>query len=134
MRFSRFGMLAALACGAAGAMTGDSVAPPFRGTWVPKQTACTSAPVRLLIGAKVVTFVNGAERAEFRKLDQCFTCLGRDVRNIAWLSTEAQGDSPFIITLDGSKKSSPAVSVDFSNDKPLGMRFPLGSAALKQCP
>ena len=65
-------MLTALACGAALAMTGDNVAVPFRGDWVPAKAACTS-PFKLVIDANVVTFVNGTQRAEFRKLEQCFS-------------------------------------------------------------
>ena len=125
--------LSALACGAALAMTGDSVAPPFRGTWVPAKASCEST-LRLVIDANVVTFVNGAQRAEFRKLEQCFSCMGRDVADMTLLSTDAMGDSPFMITLDGRKKAKPSVSADLGNDRKLAARFPLGNAALKKCP
>lgn len=125
-------VLPALACSAALAMTGESVAVAFRGDWVPAAAACTS-PLKLVIDANVVTFVNGAQRAEFRKLEQCFSCMGRDVQNVTLLSTEAMGDSPFMITLDGTKKSKPALSVELSNDKKLAARFPLGNASLKKC-
>jgi hypothetical protein len=125
--------LSALACGTVLAMTGDSVATPFRGTWVPAKASCES-PLRLVIDANVVTFVNGAQRAEFRKLDQCFSCMGREVSDMTLLSTDAMGDSPFMITLDGRKKSKPAVSADLGNDKKLAARFPLGNVALKKCP
>jgi len=57
----------ALACSAAVAMTGDHLAVAFRGDWVPAKAACTS-PLKLVIDANVVTFVNGAQRAEFVKL------------------------------------------------------------------
>jgi hypothetical protein len=77
--------------------------------------------------------VNGAQRAEYRQLEQCFTCMGRDVTNVTLLSTDAMGDSPFMIYLDASKKKA-SVRTDFSNDKQLGARFPLGTAALKHCP
>ena len=99
--------LSALACGTVLAMTGDSVAVPFRGTWVPAKATCDS-PLKLVIDANVVTFVNGTQRAEFRKLEQCFTCMGRDVKDMTLLSTDAMGDSPFMITLDGTKKASRA--------------------------
>ncbi|MGZ5657628.1 MAG: hypothetical protein ACXWJI_08465 [Caldimonas sp.] len=134
LRWSRKSLLAlsALACGAAVSMTGDSVAPAFRGEWIPAKAACTSS-LKVVIDAQAVTFVNGAQRAEYRKLEQCFSCMGRDVQEVTLLSTDAMGDSPFTITLDGRKKSKPAVSVDFSNDKNLGARFPLGTAALKKC-
>ena len=122
----------ALACGAAVAMTGDHVAVPFRGDWVPAKAACTS-PLKLVIDANVVTFVNGTQRAEFRKLEQCFSCMGQGVQDVTLLATEAMGDGPFMITLDGSKKSRPIVSVDLSNDKKLGAAYPLGSGALKKC-
>jgi hypothetical protein len=125
--------LSALACGAALAMTGDSVAVPFRGTWVPAKATCES-PLKLVIDANVVTFVNGTQRAEFKKLEQCFSCMGRDVQDMTLLSTEAMGDSPFMITLDGRKKARPGVGVDLSNDKKLAARFPLANAALKKCP
>ena len=124
--------LAALACATAMAMTGEHVAVAFRGDWVPAKAACTS-PLKLQIDANVVTFVNGNQRAEFRKLEQCFSCSGRDVQDVTLLSTEAMGDGPFMITLDGTKKARPAVSIDLSNDKKLGARFPLGTAALKKC-
>ena len=114
------------------AMTGGSVEAKFRGTWVPASAACTS-PLKLVIEANRVTFVNGAQRAEYRQLEQCFTCMGRDVDNVTLLSTDAMGDSPFLIYLDASKKQA-AVRTDFSNDKKLGGRFPFGPAALKPCP
>ena len=125
--------LSALACSAALAMTGDSVAVPFRGSWVPAKASCDS-PLKLVIDANVVTFVNGAQRAEFKKLEQCFSCMGRDVQDMTLLSTEAMGDSPFMITLDGRKKGKPGVGVDLGNDKKLAARFPLGNVALKKCP
>jgi hypothetical protein len=113
------------------AMTGGSVAAEFRGDWVPASAACTSS-LKLVIGANVVTFVNGGQRAEYRQLEQCFTCMGRDVDHVTLLSTDAMGDSPFMIYLDASKKK-PTVRVDFSNDRKLGARFPFGTAALKKC-
>ena len=121
----------ALASVTAHAMTGGSVDAKFRGTWVPASAACAS-PLKLVIEANTVTFVNGTQRAEYRQLEQCFTCMGRDVENVTLLSTDAMGDSPFMIYLDASQKK-PAVRTDFSNDKPLGARFPFGTAALKQC-
>ena len=80
----------------------------------------------------MVTFVKDADRAEFRKLEQCFTCMGHDVENITILSTDAMGDSPFMIYLDGSKRRA-AVTVEFPNDKKLGARFPFGTTPLKKC-
>lgn len=112
-------------------MTGGSVAPEFRGEWVPAKAACTS-PLKIIIEPTTVTFVNGSDRAEYRKLDQCFTCMGHDVKDITLLSTDAMGDSPFMIYLDGSKKKA-AVQVDFGNDKELGKRFPFGAGTLKKC-
>jgi hypothetical protein len=112
-------------------MTGGSVAAGFRGTWVPASAVCTS-PLKLVIEATLVTFVNGAQRAEYRQLEQCFTCMGRDADNVTLLSTDAMGDSPFLIYLDASKKK-PSVRIDFSNDKKLGTRFPFGTAVLKPC-
>ena len=117
------------------AMTGGSVEAKFRGTWVPAVAACSS-PLKVVIEANHVAFVNGAQRTEFRKLEQCFTCVAGGMTTKpqpVWLTTDAMGDSPFTITLDGTRKAV-AVSVDFSNDKKLGARFPLGTAALKQCP
>ena len=126
-----FLVIAALTSAAAYAMTGGSVAAVFRGEWVPTSAACTS-PLKLVIDANMVTFMNGAQRAEYRQLEQCFTCMGRDVEHITLLSTDAMGDSPFLIYLDASKKKA-AVRIDFSNDKKLGTRFPFGTAALKKC-
>jgi hypothetical protein len=126
--------LGVLACAAgAVAMTGDSVAEPFRGSWVPAKTTCDS-PLKLVIGPQSVAFVNGAQRAEFRKLEQCFSCMGRDVQDMTLLSTDAMGDSPFMLTLDGRKKARPAIGVDLGNDKKLAARFPLHNVALKKCP
>ena len=124
--------LSALACCAAQAMTGDSVEAKFRGEWVPAKAACTS-PLKLVIEANAVAFVNGAQRAEYRKLEQCFSCMGHDVKNMTLLSTDAMGDSPWTITLDGSKKK-PALSVTLGKPEKLGARFPLGTAALRKCP
>ncbi len=126
-------LLSALACSAALSMTGDSVAVPFRGTWVPAKATCDS-PLKLVIDANLVSFVNGGQRADFRKLEQCFSCMGRDVEDVTLLSTDAMGDSPFTITLDGRKKGKPGVNVELGNDKELAARFPLGTAALKKCP
>jgi len=126
--------LAACACLPLHAMTGGSVEAKFRGTWVPGPAACSS-PVKLVIDANAVTFVNGTQRAQFRKLEQCFSCAGgaRDIDPPTMLSTDAMGDSPWTIYLDRKKKT-PTLTVDFSNDKKLGARFPLGTAALKRCP
>lgn len=124
--------LSALACCAAQAMTGDNVEAKFRGEWVPAKAACTS-PLKLVIEANAVAFVNGAQRAEYRKLEQCFSCMGHDVKNMTLLSTDAMGDSPWTITLDGSKKK-PALSVALGKPEKLGARFPLGTAALRKCP
>jgi hypothetical protein len=124
--------LASLTFGTSQEMTGGSVAAEFRGEWVPGKAACTS-PLRLKIESNIVTFMKGADRAEYRKLDQCFSCMGHDVENITMLTTDAQGDSPFVIYLDGSKKKKVAVTVDFGNDKKLGRRFPFGAGALKKC-
>ena len=123
--------LAVIASSAAQAMTGGSVEAKFRGGWVPPKAACNS-PVKLVIDANLVAFVNGSQRQEFRKLEQCFSCMGHDVQGITLLSTDAMGDSPWTVTMDGSKKSKVAVSVAL--DKQLAARFPLGTAALKKCP
>jgi hypothetical protein len=58
--------------------------------------------------------------------------FGNTTENITILSTNAMGDSPFMIYLDGSRKK-PALTIDFSNDRKLGARFPFGRAALKKC-
>ena len=123
--------MALLAGSAAQAMTGESVAVAFRGEWVSAKAACDS-PLRLVIDANRVAFVNGAQRAEYRKLEQCFSCMGHDVKNMTLLSTDAMGDSPWTITLDGSKKK-PALSVAVGKPENLGARFPLGDKALKKC-
>ncbi len=129
------GACAALVCAAGGAaaMTGDSIDAKFRGDWVPAKAACTS-PLKLTIGANVVALVNGADRIEYRKLEQCFSCAGgaNDIDPPTMLTTEAMGDSPWTIYLDRKKKT-PSLTVDFSNDKKLGARFQFGSAALKKC-
>ena len=117
------------ACTVADAMTGESVAAAYRGEWVSASATCT-APLRLVIDANAVTFVNGAERAPYRKLEQCFSCMGRDVQNVTLLSTDAMGDSPWTITLDGSKKKA---TLSVALDKKLGARFPFGTAPLKKC-
>ncbi len=93
IRFLPF-LIAVVAASPAHAMTGESVAAPFRGTWVPVAAACTS-PVKVQVDANAVAFVNGAQRAEFRKLEQCFSCMGHDVQNITLLTTDAMGDSPW---------------------------------------
>jgi hypothetical protein len=123
--------IAVLATPTGQTMTGGSVAAEFRGEWVPAKAACTS-PLKLIIGPTTVAFVNGSDRAEYRKLEQCFTCMGHDVKDITLLSTDAMGDSPFMIYLDGSKRKA-AVQVDLSNDEGLGKRFPFGAGTLKKC-
>ena len=70
-----FSALAERAFGTRQTMTGGSVAAAFRGEWVPAKARCTS-PLRLIIEPNVVTFVKGDDREEFRKLEQCFTCIG----------------------------------------------------------
>lgn len=125
-------LAAAVAACQAHAMTND-VLPAFRGTWVPAAAACTSS-LKVTIDAQAVTFHNGAQRAEFRKLEQCFSCMGRDVQNVTLLSTDAMGDSPWMLTLDG-RKQAPAVAVDMSNDRKLAARFPFArDGALRKCP
>jgi hypothetical protein len=114
------------------AMTGDHVQAKFRGTWVPAAAACTS-PVKVVIDANRVSFVNGAQRADFDRLEQCFSCMGQGVEDVVLLSTDKMGDSPWTLTLDGSKKGRTVVTADFSNDKRLGGRFPLGKGPLKKC-
>ena len=44
--------------------------------------------------------------------------MGRDVDNVTMLTTDAMGDSPFIIYLDASKKKA-TVRTDFSISRPL---------------
>lgn len=110
----------------------EDLLPAFRGTWVPAAATCAS-PLKVTIGPRVVTFENGAQRAEYRKLETCVTCMGRDVTNVTLLSTDAMGDSPWMITIDTRRKT-PVVSVDMSNDKKLAARFPFGrEAVLKRC-
>lgn len=103
----------------------------FRGEWVPAKAACTSK-LRLKLDANLVTFINGSDRQEYSKLEQCYSCMGKDVEDFVWLTTDAMGDSPFTVFLDGTKKQV-AVSVDFTNDKNLGKRFPFTTAKLKRC-
>lgn len=125
-----FFALAMVTAGASLAMTGGSVDSAFRGQWVPARATCES-PLKVVIEANKVTFVNGAQRAEYPKLEQCFSCAGRDVDHILWLSTDKMGDSPWIFHLDTRKKQ--IVSSDFSNDKKLAARFPFGNGPLKKC-
>ena len=122
----------ALAAACAQAMTGDSVATQFRGTWVPADVSCASS-LRVEIEANAVTFVNGGQRQTYRQLEQCFACMGQGVQDTTLLTTDKMGDSPWQLYLDGAGKT-PAVSVDFSNDKKLAARFPFrGGAPLKKC-
>ncbi|HTE14506.1 MAG TPA: hypothetical protein VK642_05470 [Burkholderiales bacterium] len=126
-------LLFALGLASAGvslAITGGSVDVALRGDWVPVKAACTS-PLKVIVEANKVTFVNGTQQVSYTKLDQCFSCAGRDVKNVIWLSTDAMGDSPFIIHFNTAKKQ--AEHVDFSNDKKLAARFPLGTGPLKKC-
>jgi hypothetical protein len=100
-----FFALSLAAAGVSVAMTGGSVDPSFRGQWVPAKATCES-PVKVVIDANKVTFVNGAQRAEYSKLEQCFSCAGRDVDHIIWLNSDAMGDSPWILHLDKKKSRS----------------------------
>lgn len=122
--------LGLVAASASFAITGGSVDMGVRGTWVPAKAACTST-LKVVVEANKVMFINGAQQQAYNKLDQCFSCAGRDVQNVIWLSTDAMGDSPFIIHFDTAKKV--ATHVDFSNDKKLAARFPLGTGPLKRC-
>ncbi len=126
---SAFLAVGVLTAGVSMAITGGSVDKALLGTWVPAKAACTS-PLKVVVEANKVTFVNGAQRQVYSKLDQCFSCAGRDVQNVIWLSTDAMGDSPFIIQVDTAKKSG---MIDFSNDKKLAARFPFGNAPIKRC-
>lgn len=123
---------AALAVGPATAITGGQVHVGFVGEWVPAAATCSS-PLKLVIAKNSVAFVSGSDKAEYAKLEQCFGCAGQGIENVTMLSTDAMGDSPFMITLDERKKRA-AMTVDFSNDKKLGARFPLGTKPLKKCP
>lgn len=123
-----------IATGAA-AMRGGSVQEKFRGTWVPGSAGCSS-PLKVVIEANKVSFVNGAQRADFSRLEQCFTCEAGGMTTAAqpvWLTTDALGDSPWQLTLDDTKKGRVAVTAIYS-DKKMAARFPLGSAALRKCP
>ena len=114
------------------AITGGKVHTGFVGEWVPVAATCSSS-LKVVIGQNRVVFVKGAERVEYSNLEQCFGCAGQGVEGVIMLSTEAMGDSPFMITLDESRKKTPVITVDFSNDKKLGSRFPFGDRALKKC-
>jgi hypothetical protein len=118
-----------LITGSALAITGGSVDPALRGEWVPAKAACSS-PVKVVVEANKVTFFNGAQQQAYTQLEQCFSCGGRDVQNVIWLSTDKMGDSPFIIHFDTKKRV--ATEVDFSNDKKLAARFPL-MAPFRRC-
>ena len=128
-RFTLPFLASTLVAGVSIAMTGDSVDAAFRGQWVPAKAGCES-PLKVVIDANKVTLVNGAQRVEYPKLEQCFSCGGPD-GNVVWLSTDQMGDSPWILHLDTKKKQ--IVSTDFSNDKKLAARFPFGSGPLKKC-
>lgn len=121
--------LALLASPAVLAAAGGRVDPALHGEWVPAKATCGSA-LKVVIEPNKVTFFNGAQHQAYTKLDQCHTCGGRDAQNVLWLSTDAMGDSPFIIHFDTKKRI--ATEVDFSNDKKLAARFPL-KAPLKRC-
>ena len=131
MRILRNALVVAgtLAAVSATAITGGQVERDLLGTWVPAKAACTSA-LKVVVEVDKVTFFNGAQQQVFTKLDQCFTCGGKDANNIVWLSTDAMGDSPFIMQVDTAKKQG---MIDFSNDKKLAARFPFGSAPIKRC-
>ncbi len=115
----------------ASAITGGAVHAGFLGEWVPATATCTS-PLKLVIGANRVAFVSGADRAEYTRLEQCFSCAGQGVEGVTLLSTDAMGDSPFMITLDESHKRRTSMTIDL--DKKLAARFPLGTKPLKRCP
>ena len=131
MRLIRTALLALLvaSAGSAVAITGGSVDPSLRGEWVPAKAACPS-PLKVVVEANKVTFFNGPQQQAYAKLEQCFSCAGPDVQGVIWLSTDAMGDSPFIIHFDTKKRI--ATEVDFSNDKKLAARFPL-KGPLKRC-
>jgi hypothetical protein len=82
-----------LAGGSALAMTGDRVAVPLRGNRVPAKATCSS-PLKLVTDAARFAFASGAERAERRKLEQCFSCMGQGVQDVTLLAT-AVGAGPF---------------------------------------
>ena len=113
-------------------MTGRSVKAQWRGTGGPASAACPS-PLTLVSEATRATCVNGAQRAEYRQLEQCFTYMRRAVTHGTMLSTDAIGDSPWMISLDASKKPA-TVGIYCSNDKQLRARLPFGTAALQHCP
>ena len=110
MRLIRTALLALLvaSAGSAVAITGGSVDPSLRGEWVPAKAACPS-PLKVVVEANKVTFFNGPQQQAYAKLEQCFSCAGRDVQNVIWLSTDAMGDSPFIIHFDTKKRIAAAV-------------------------
>ncbi len=124
--------VAALVTVPSAAITGGQVHTGFVGEWVPAAATCTS-PLRLVIAKNSVAFVSATERAQYTKLEQCFSCAGQGVEGVTMLSTDAMGDSPFMITLEENKKRA-SMTVDLSNDKKLAARFPLGTKSLKKCP
>lgn len=117
----------------AAAITGGTVHAGFVGEWVPAAATCAS-PLKIVIAQNRVVFVSGADRAAYDRLEQCFSCAGQGVMGVTLLSTDAMGDSPFMFTLTEARKKPPSMTVDFSNDKKLGSRFPFGAKTLKRCP
>ena len=114
------------------AMTND-VLPSFRGTWVPAAAAGIS-PLEVRIGAQAVTFQNGAQRVEFGKLEQCFSCMRRDVQNVTLLSTDSHGGQPEDAHA-GRQEEGSRGAVDISDDRKLAARFPFArDGALRKCP
>ncbi len=127
--------IALLCAGAAHAMNED-VDPKFQGIWVPAGAACAS-PLKVVIEARKVSFVNGAQRADYSRLETCASCAAGGMstaRQPLWLTTDQMGDSPWQLTLDDTRKGRVAVTADFPNDRKMAARFPLGTAALKKCP
>lgn len=125
-------MLTALACGTGLAMTGDHVAVPFRGEWVPPRATCTS-PLKLVIDANLVAPSTAPSVPSSASSSGASRAGGQGVEDVVLLATEAMGDGRFMITLDGRKKARSVLSVDLSNDKKPAARLPLGTAALKKC-
>ncbi len=59
---------------------------------------------------------------------------GGGVEGVTMLSTDAIGDSPFMIALDESRRNRTSMTVDLGNDRKLAARFPIGTKPLKKCP
>jgi hypothetical protein len=126
------GLLASLAVSVT--LAAKNVPPEFLGDWVPQNASCKS-DVRLRVGTKTVTLINGADIQEFRDLDLCYSCEGgvRYSGDVVWLVPEFNKTRGPMFTIKFNADERKGVTVVEFENQELKARFPVHKIELMKC-